>query len=336
MTSMNLNSIQFMAHKLRYPFLILAFLGAMALVYSNESLLGPFNGFDLSDPLIPADEIHHGGPGRDGIPSIDVPVFIDATKARFLSADDAVLGLSYKGETRAYPIRILNWHEIVNDKIAGDALVVSYCPLCGTGTVFSADLNGQTSRFGVSGLLYNSDLLLYDEATESLWSQILGKAITGPLKGRKMSLLPAEYTTWADWRQRHPDTQVLSTDTGYSRNYQTSPYGNYDLEKTRFFPVAYESRRYHPKERVIGVEINGQFKAYAFPDLPPGKGRLEDRFAGQRITLIYNTEARSGSILGESGEVIPTINAFWFAWYGFHPDTDLFKPLSSDTNGTTP
>ena len=186
-----------------------------AVTTSGQSL----NGFDLSNASLPVSQILSGGPPRDGIPAIDRPRFIAARQAAFLGDDDRVLGVYHKGIARAYPIRILNWHEIVNDQFAGEAVVVSFCPLCGTGTAFST-LHGKAKTFGVSGLLYNSDLLLYDRETESLWSQIAATAISGPLRGEGLTLLPVAHTTWADWRKRYPDTTVLSTDTGYSRDYQ--------------------------------------------------------------------------------------------------------------------
>lgn len=328
-----------MARNIRIALVFTALVLTLMFAGYRSSVVGADNGFDLSGALIPVNEILHGGPGRDGIPSIDEPRFIAAADAAFLAPDDPVLGLSIAGETRAYPIRILNWHEIVNDRIDGRAIVVSYCPLCGTGTVFSAEFDGAESRFGVSGLLYNSDLLLYDEQTESLWSQIMGQAISGPLKGHELALLPVNHTTWAAWSKQHPETQVLSTDTGYSRDYDRSPYGDYDIDRARFFPVSHESRRFHPKERVIGLEIEGQYKAYAFEQLPDGEGRITDRFAGQQITLEFNTPARSGTVYAADGRVIPTINSFWFAWYGFHPDTAIYerKPgQQPDNSNPTP
>jgi hypothetical protein len=130
------------------------------------------NAFDLRRSLVPADEIHAGGPPRDGIPALTDPKFIPAAQADFLADEDRILGLNLGGEARVYLIAILNWHEIVNDRIGERAVAVTYCPLCGTGIVFDAQVDGRPMEFGVSGLLYNSDVLLYDRSTESLWSQI--------------------------------------------------------------------------------------------------------------------------------------------------------------------
>ena len=137
----------------------------------------PNNGFDLSNALIPVEQIKHGGPARDGIPAISQPDFISEKQARFLEDADRVLGINMQGEQKAYPVRILNYHEIVNDHF-GDVVLVSYCPLCGTGMAFLANRDGKDFDFGVSGLLYNSDVLLYDRQTESLWSQIRKQAIS--------------------------------------------------------------------------------------------------------------------------------------------------------------
>ena len=137
------------------------------------------NGFYLKNSSIPINEILAGGPSKDGIPAINNPKFITAKAAKFLKPDDRVIGVFYSGVAKAYPIRILNWHEIVNDEIKNIPFVVSFCPLCGTGVVFSSTIKGQKLTFGVSGLLYNSDVLFYDKQSESLWSQLLAKAVTG-------------------------------------------------------------------------------------------------------------------------------------------------------------
>jgi len=142
---------------------------------------------------------------------------LSAQQAGFLKDSDRILGVSYKGESRAYPIRILNWHEIVNDKIQGDAIAVTYCPLCGSGIVYNANINGESYEFGVSGLLYNSDMLLYDRETETLWSQILAKAVSGKLVGTELEIIQSSHTSWKAWKEKHPDSKVLSLKTGYSR-----------------------------------------------------------------------------------------------------------------------
>jgi len=302
----------------------------LALLFTNAGLSqsiasDPFNGFNINNSSIAATEIHKGGPPRDGIPSIDKPLFINANQAGFLKAKDRVLGLHRNGISKAYPISIMNWHEIVNDEITGEAVVVTYCPLCGTGVAFSAHAAGKQLSFGVSGLLYNSDVLLYDRETKSLWSQLLTHAISGPMKGTNLRLISLQHTTWADWLKRHPQTLVLSTETGYSRDYQSDPYAGYEDSDGIYFPVSHRDPRYHPKERVLGVEIDGQFKAYPFAELSQTDGLVHDRFNGKRLSIHYDKDSHSAHLNDADGRPLPGITAFWFAWIAFHPDSAVFK-----------
>ena len=282
------------------------------------------NGFDLEGSLVPADEIHHGGPPRDGIPAIDKPVFVAVDEANFLKAEDRVLGLSRGGVTKAYPVKILDFHEIVNDEFGDEAVVVSYCPLCGTGMAFDAEVAGEARSFGVSGLLYNSDVLLYDRESESLWSQIMRKSVSGPLKGQELVQIPMAHTTWRDWRERHPDTVVLSTKTGYARDYSQSPYGGYELSERVWFPVANQSQKYHPKELVIGVNVDGNVKAYPFAELSKGENTISDKLGPMDVLVEFDPGNRTGRILDTTGNEIPSTIAFWFAWYAFFPETEVY------------
>ncbi len=296
------------------------------MVWLEVSVAGAMNGFDLSGGLLPENEIHQGGPPRDGIPSLDEPKFITAAADNFLKPGDRVLGIVYKGETRAYPISILNWHEIVNDRIQGDPVAITYCPLCGTGLAYRGEVDGKATHFGVSGLLYNSDVLLYDRETESLWSQILSKAVTGPMKGQLLKDLPVWHTSWKAWVKKHPNTTVLSIDTGFNRDYSRSPYAGYGDSKQVYFPVSAKNHAYHPKERVLGVTIGDQFKAYPFIELARLKtSQLTDKFAGNQLTIDFDFENRDGTVTDQNGKVLSAINGFWFAWYAFHPDTEIFK-----------
>ena len=283
------------------------------------------NGFDLSDSLIPADEIHHGGPTRDGIPALDNPTFIASDKADFMKPDDRVLGIELNGQRRAYPVLILNHHEIVNDHIGRDGVVITYCPLCGTGMAFSSLVDGELRRFGVSGLLYNSDVLLYDRESESLWSQLKRQAISGPLKGYRLTSIPMQHTTWADWQQGGPGL-VLSKDTGHSRDYSRSPYGSYDDDEAIYFPVNARSARYHPKERVLGIGIEDVYRAYPFSELAQVDSPLRDVIDGKEIEIRFDAATRSGRIFDSSGQELTSVNSFWFAWYAFHPETTVYKP----------
>ncbi len=283
------------------------------------------NGFDLTDALIPIDEVLPGGPSRDGIPAIDHPRFVAASAAGFIAEDDRVLGVVRNGVSKAYPLSIMNWHEIVNDRFGDERVVITYCPLCGTGMAFLADTTDSSLTFGVSGLLYNSDMLLYDRQTESLWSQIMAQAISGTHKGRRLLAIPMSHTSWSDWRQRHPETLVLSQDTGFSRDYQRTPYAGYETSRKLFFPVKFRAQGYHPKERVLGLEIDGQYRAYPFAELAKTGGKLLERIAGRNIEIRFDAAHQTARVIDENGRELPAVIGYWFAWYGFHPETEVYR-----------
>ncbi|MBE0624677.1 MAG: DUF3179 domain-containing protein [Burkholderiales bacterium] len=282
------------------------------------------NGFDLQGSLIASDEIHAGGPPRDGIPAIDQPEFTEAGLATFLRDDDAVLGMVRKGIARAYPVRILNWHEVVNDRFGAEAVVITFCPLCGTGAAFDASVDGQVLSFGVSGLLYNSDVLLYDRQTQSLWSQLLAQAVSGPKKGRRLKLLPLTHTSWADWRSLHPATGVLTTNTGQTRPYARDPYAGYESSEDIMFPVAFRSAGFHPKERVLGIRIGEQTKAYPFVELGKTTGVVSDRIGDTALTIRFDRQAARATAHAADGRQLPAVVGYWFAWYAFNPHTAVF------------
>lgn len=287
------------------------------------------NGFELENALIPSTQIFSGGPGKDGIPSIDKAKFINAGDAGFLKNEDRVLGIVIKGVSKAYPIKILNWHEIVNDSIADVFFTITYCPLCGTGMAFDSRVNGQLLSFGVSGLLYNSDVLLYDRETESLWSQLLSKAITGKHKNTTLKMLPVLHTTWADWKRLHPSSLVLSKNTGYWRSYSKDPYRGYEESSRLYFPVTNQApKKYHPKEKVLGLTVDTVHKAYPFIELNKlNKDEFTDSVNGKLFTVHWNKKEQSGYIMNEEEMVIPLVQSYWFAWYAFHPETDLFNAV---------
>ncbi len=306
---------------------ILAFI---VLVSSCNAQSGPYkNGFDLSNSSIPVDEILSGGPGKDGIPAIDKPIFVAQDKANFIKDDGRVLALEINGVAKAYPINILNWHEIVNDKIGDKAFAVTYCPLCGTGAIFSSNIKGKHSRFGVSGLLYNSDVLLYDDRTDSLFSQILSKAISGPLVGEKLTPIASRHTTWGRWKELHPNTLVLSTATGYIRDYTKNPYGDYGTNRLLYFPAPSSSpdaHSFHPKETVIGLVDGDRIKAYPFSELDKNaKSKFVDLINGKAYTILWDSENKSAQIQTQSGEILPTIQGFYFAWMAFYTDSEIYR-----------
>jgi hypothetical protein len=247
---------------------------------TRESAIGP--GGDVELPL-PESALSRGAP-KDAIPAIIDPVFGEnwngielevsgafgttQTIRPRLQDGDEVIGVERDGEARAYPLRILNWHEVVNDTFAGP-LLVTYCPLCGSGVTAERTVDGEETRFGVSGLLWNSDLVMYDEKTDSLWSQILGQAVRGPKTGTRLSLVPSTLTTWNEWQKSHDDTEVLLPPPkskaigGGTRDYSRDPYGGYSRSKRiGIGNNDFDDDRLHPKAIVIGVSHDGESTAY--------------------------------------------------------------------------
>lgn len=325
---------------------------------STEITIMETNGVKHSIPL---DKIKGGGPPKDGIPSIDNPVFVDVLGSHFMSDSDTVIGLEINGEVKAYPIFILVWHEIVNDKVGETPISVTYCPLCYTNQVFERVINGKEVEFGTSGKLYNSNLLMYDRFTESYWSQALGMAVKGELTGYQLNLIPFDVITWGDWKTLHPDTMVLTTDTGHIRSYATDPYENYYTEPRIMFPVEHTDDRMHPKEIIIGFNQDNIYKAYKQNDIESNVV-INDSIGNTSIVLIslfsensrvfertindnvldfvyvdekifdtqtnsewnYNELSLSGEFEGEQLERMPIEPGFWFEWVAFHPETLVY------------
>ena len=333
---------------------------------TSDTLSLPSEEFTLMETdgvkhLIPLSEIRGGGPPKDGIPSIDNPVFAEVSDSDFVSDSDTVIGLHINGEAKAYPLFILVWHEIVNDRVGGMPVSVTYCPLCYTNQVFERIIDGQEVEFGTSGKLYNSNLLMYDRLTESYWSQALGLAVTGELSGYQLDLVPFDVIAWGDWKILHPDTTVLTTDTGAIRPYDTDPYGNYYTEPRIMFPVAHRDDRLGLKEIIVGFTQDNIYKAYTQNDIESNvlindsigdtpillvslfsqNARSFDRtlddnvldfvFLDDAITDIqtnsqwdYNGLSVSGESAGKQLKRIPNEPGFWFEWVAFHPDTLLY------------
>ena len=311
--------------------------------------------------LIPLEKIKGGGPPKDGIPSIDNPVFATVSDSQFMSDSDTVIGLEINGQAKAYPLFILVWHEIVNDDVGGLPVSVTYCPLCYTNQVFERIIDGQEVEFGTSGKLYNSNLLMYDRLTESYWSQALGIAVKGELTGYQLDLVPFDVITWGDWKKLHPETLVLTTDTGHLRSYATDPYGNYYTEPRIMFPVEYSDDRMHAKEIIIGFNLDETYKAYKQNDIEsqtvindsvgdtsimlvsfyPENSRAFERVIdgevlefeysdGKLVDTLTNSEwnydglAISGKHEGTQLERLPIEPGFWFEWVAFHPNTLVY------------
>lgn len=313
-------------HSLSFPFVYAALMWALvpspALWAQSRPNGFDIEGFDIEKRSIARRDIHRGGPGKDGIPAIHRPKFVSVEEADYLEPDDQLLSVEHEGAVRAYPIRILDWHEVVNDAIGDFKFTVTYCPLCGTGMVFDRELEDGAVRFGVSGLLYRSDVLLYDDQTESLWSQLERKAVAGPKTGTELTWVPSRQTTWKLWRKRHPEGRVLSTDTGFRRDYSRSPYAGYEKTSRVMFPVPEHNDAFPNKTWIWGVVLNGEAKAYPEKRLPLNE-EVRDEVGNRKLVL---TRDEGGVTLKDGdGASIPVVRAFWFAWQAFHPETEIWE-----------
>jgi len=195
--------------------------------------------------------------------------------------------------------------------------------------VYDPVIDGKRFAFGVSGKLYKSGLVLYDRQTESLWSQILEEAITGPMTGAKLSMLPAQHTTWGQWRSQHPDTLVLSPDTGFKRDYGVNPYQKYYESGVPVGGARQRARQLDPElppmERVLGIQLGGAKKAYPFSRLKKQAASFEDDVAGHRIIVHFDRKSENAYATTSSGAHVPSMVSFWFAWVDFYPDTQVFN-----------
>ena len=285
-----------------------------------------YNGFEVEGGLIAPNEIDHGGPGRDGIPALDYPIFLEgALRGSEILPNDRVMGVSYNGIAKAYPIRILEHHEIVNDTFALTPLTITFCPLCGTGMVFQAEAANKVLNFGVSGLIYNSDMLLYDRNTQSLWSQVMKKAVTGPLQGTNLVQVPAQYTTWAGWLQQHPDSLLLSTDTGFERDYEASPYAEYKRLPMVRYATLHADWRLSAKTWVVGITAGDEALALPFEELDKLDKPLAVTVGGTPLEIRWDKTASAARAFDEGGKEFPVTASYWFAWVAFHPATTLYS-----------
>lgn len=279
---------------------------------------------------VPLNEILGGGPPKDGIPSIDQPKFVSIAEAsKFLRDTEPGISLEIDGASRFYPFQILVWHEIVNDIVNGKRVLVTYCPLCLSGIVFDPVVNGERVEFGTSGKLWNSNLVLYDRKTDSLWSQILGEAIVGEMTGTRLTVLSSDQIRFGDWKKLHPGGEVLSRDTGATRFYGQDPYGDYYTTQGTYFPVGKNDNRLGDKDFVLGIVVNGKAKAY-WPEAIKKDGEITDQFEGKTIIARYEKEIDAVRLFSaEGGEIqlvrINPFGAFWFSWVAAHPDTELYK-----------
>ncbi len=283
---------------------------------------------DFARHSVDLDEIFSGGPPKDGIPSIDEPIFVPVAEAE-LPANEPVIGLVIEGDARAYPLRILIWHEIVNDVVGGVPVAVTFCPLCNTGIVFDRRLDGRVLEFGTTGKLRNSDLVMYDRTTESWWQQFLGEAIVGELTGKQLVMLPSRLESFASFKARAPDGEVQVPGGGFTRAYGRNPYAGYDRAPAPFLYRGQLPPNIAPLARVVRVGD----EAWSL-DLVRAKSPLVDgdlRFSwqpGQASALDASTIAEGfdvGNVLverkTENGweDVVYSVD-FAFAFHAFYPE----------------
>jgi hypothetical protein len=301
------------------------------------------------------EEILWGGVPKDGIPALTNPAHVTAAEATYLTADELVFGVEINGDARAYPLRILDWHEMVNDVVGGVPVTLAYCTLCGSGVLYDARVPGREESFvfGSSGFLYRSNKLMYDQATHSLWNQFTGLPVVGPLTGSgiELEILPVTIASWRDWLAAHPKTRVLSLATGHQRDYTPGkPYGAYFASEDLMFPALVPDRRLAPKAYVFALRAGGQDKAWPLDAFAGGKV-INDRIGEQDVVLIgdaatrtvraYRSAGRSfegtadlasvragdeswrveeTGLIGPGGERLerlPGHIAYWFAWQAF-------------------
>ena len=314
--------------------------------------------------LVPQEEVFDAGVGVDGIPSIDNPQFTPAAEIGEIFEDELVLGIEYNGLAKAYPIPILNWHEIVNDEIDDLSIAITYCPLTDTGIGWNRRVGSRSLSFGVSGLLYNTNLMPYDRRTNSIWSQQALQSVNGLLRGTQINTINMVETTFKTWKKAYPNSMILNGNTGFDRAYFIYPYGDYITNDERLlYPIKTTDRRLPLKERVLGVVIDGKVKAYRFNQSGVGMELLSDSFqnsellvvrssddnfivafikpSGSEFTLVENPwpavikddennfydlmgRVISGPGTGSRLDQPVAFIGFWFSWESFYPDVEIY------------
>lgn len=264
----------------------------MALGMAFPAFSDPASGFplktNLEKALVPLEEIRAGGPPPDGIPALDRPKFVSVEEAgKWLSDREPVLAIELKGDARAYPLQILIWHEVVNDTVGGIPVAITYCPLCNSALVFDRRIGGEIYDFGTSGMLYKSDLVMYDRKTHTLWAQMEGRAIVGELAGSTLQVLSSGIVSFGEWRKAFPHGKVLSRETGHTRPYGKNPYVGYDRPDGRpFLFFGALDRRLPPMERVVALSFGHEEKAYPFSLLKKRKV-IADTIGGREVVIFY-------------------------------------------------
>lgn len=251
---------------------------------------------DFSKHSVPYSEILSGGPPKDGIPAIDEPRFISVDEAdEWLRDREPVVFVQVGHEARAYPIQILMWHEIVNDTVGGEPLLVTFCPLCNTAIAFKRTFNEQVLDFGTTGRLRYSNLIMYDRQTETWWQQATGDAIAGEHTGAQLEFYPASMISWADFKELYPDGKVLSRDTGHPRNYGRNPYYGYDdINQTPFLFNGTTPDQLPPMARVLTIDMNGEAVAYPYDVL--GELNVVNDVIGGNAVVVFWTEGTASAL----------------------------------------
>lgn len=239
-------------------------------------------------------ELISGGPSRDGIPPIDKPIFETTSQAKsWIKDNEPLIFVKIENKTKAYPLQVLIWHEIVNDTLLDKKISVTFCPLCNASIVFDRTINGKVYDFGTSGLLRNSDLVMYDRQSESLWQQFTGTAIVGDMLGVKLEEINSSIVSFKDIYTNFPDTKILSKNTGHNRDYGRNPYTGYDdINQSPFMLKSPTDPRLKPMRRVATVTLNNKDKAYSYKILRKEKV-INDDFEDKKLTLFYKDNIAS-------------------------------------------
>lgn len=256
---------------------------------SGPSALTDRDNRDLPAPQVDLEALVSGGPPPDGIPAIDAPKFRTIEDAELsLDETEPVIVVDIGGDARAYPVEIMMWHEIVNDVVGEVPVAVTYCPLCNSAVSYERTINDVPVTFGTSGELYASALVMYDRATESLWTHFDGRAIAGVLTGHRLNPVPSPLLAWSEFKAAYPDGQVLSRDTGFVRQYGRNPYYGYDDPDTRpFFLRGDVDERATVKQRVVGVELDGAAVAFPLDQIRGGEAHATMATVGDTPIVIF-------------------------------------------------
>ena len=301
------------------------------LVLSGAAIAWADQEFDLSRHSVPIERIVSGGPPKDGIPALLEPRFTAVADRDDTIADhERVVGVARGTVAKAYPLAILNWHEVVNDTLGGEPIAVTYCPLTGSAVVFDRRIGGRAHTFGVSGRLYDSNVLMYDHQSDSLWSQLGGRALAGVQTDTAIESLPAVLTSWGEWRTQHPDTLVLSEPTAFGRDYKRNPYEAYEQSAALMFEPSRTDPRRSAKEMVLGVVVGQTARAYPFSELRAAGGSVGETVAGKSVHIKLG---KVGAVATANEALLPAVSAYWFAWAAFHPDTSVWRQSEPEPAG---